>query len=114
MLNKIYFDNFVRLNRGFDLPDNRMQEGEFPVVASTNIKGYHNEYKIEPPVVVTGRSGSLGNVQYITDKCWPLNTTLYSKDFRGNNPHYGILCPQSDAKGERKFLIPYHHRPRRS
>lgn len=88
MLNKIYFDNFVRLNRGFDLPDNRMQEGEFPVVASTNIKGYHNEYKIEPPVVVTGRSGSLGNVQYITDKCWPLNTTLYSKDFRGNNPHY--------------------------
>ena len=42
----------------------------------------------KPPVVVTGRSGSLGQVQYIDQKCWPLNTSLYSKDFRGNHPKY--------------------------
>lgn len=87
-MKKIRFDEFVRLNRGFDLPESRIVVGEYPVVASTNIKAYHNAYKVKPPVVVTGRSGSLGKVQYIDSKCWPLNTSLYSKDFRGNNPKY--------------------------
>ena len=87
-MKKTKFDDFVRLNRGFDLPDSQVIEGKYPVVASTNIKTYHSEYRIEPPVVVTGRSGSLGKVQYITEKCWPLNTSLYSKDFRGNYPLY--------------------------
>ena len=88
MLKKIAFDEFVRLNRGFDLPDKDVVLGDYPVVASTNIKAYHNKYKVNPPVIVTGRSGSLGKVQYITEKCWPLNTSLYSKDFRGNDPRY--------------------------
>lgn len=88
MLKKITFDDFVRLGRGFDLPDDKIVTGEYPVVTSTNIKAYHNEYKIDPPVVVTGRSGSLGKVQYVTEKCWPLNTALYSKDFRNNVPKY--------------------------
>lgn len=88
MLKKIAFDEFVRLNRGFDLPDKDVVIGDYPVVASTNIKAYHNKYKVNPPVIVTGRSGSLGKVQYITEKCWPLNTSLYSKDFRGNDPRY--------------------------
>lgn len=87
-MKKIIFDEFVRLNRGFDLPERKIVDGEYPVVASTNIKAYHNAYKVKPPVVVTGRSGSLGKVQYIDSKCWPLNTSLYSKDFRGNNPKY--------------------------
>ena len=87
-MKKITFDNFVRLSRGFDLPERKIVDGEYPVVASTNIKAYHNAYKVKPPVVVTGRSGILGKVQYIDSKCWPLNTSLYSKDFRGNNPKY--------------------------
>lgn len=87
-MKKITFDNFVKLSRGFDLPERKIVDGEYPVVASTNIKAYHNTYKVKPPVVVTGRSGSLGKVQYIDSKCWPLNTALYSKDFRGNNPKY--------------------------
>lgn len=85
---KIRFDSFVRLNRGFDLPDSKIELGIYPVVASTNIKAYHNEYKIDGPAVVTGRSGSLGKVQYIEGKCWPLNTSLYVKDFKGNYPRY--------------------------
>ena len=88
MLIKSKFDDFVRLSRGFDLPDNDIVPGDYPVVASTDIKAYHKEYKVEPPVVITGRSGSLGKVQYITEKCWPLNTALYSKDLRGNNAQY--------------------------
>ena len=87
-MNEMVFNDFIKLNRGFDLPNEKMVEGEYPVVASTNIKGYHNEFKIYPPCVVTGRSGSLGKVQYTKYKCWPLNTALYVKDYKGNYPRY--------------------------
>lgn len=82
------FDNFIKLNRGFDLPDHSVVPGEFPVVASSSIKTYHKEFKVKGPGVVTGRSGSLGAVQFIDGRYWPLNTTLYVKDFKGNNPRY--------------------------
>lgn len=87
-MEKIRFDNFLKLNRGFDLPDSQIEEGSYPVVASTSIKAYHNEYKVDGPMVTTGRSGSLGKVVYVDGKCWPLNTTLYVKDFKGNVPRY--------------------------
>lgn len=82
------FDNFIKLNRGFDLPDDKIVSGKYPVVASTSVKAYHNEFKVKAPAVVTGRSGSLGKIQFIDNDCWPLNTTLYVKDFKGNNPKY--------------------------
>ena len=87
-MEKVRFDDFIKLNRGFDLPDAYIEEGPYPVVASTNIKAYHKDYKIDGPAVTTGRSGSLGKVQYVEGRCWPLNTSLYVKDFKGNNPRY--------------------------
>ncbi len=83
-----YFRDFIKLNRGFDLPDEMIETGDYPVVASTSIKAYHNKYKVEAPCVATGRSGSLGTVQYINQRSWPLNTSLYVKDFKGNSPRY--------------------------
>ena len=82
------FDNLVRLKRGHDLPNQNIVSGKFPVVASSGIKDFHNDFKASPPIVVTGRSGTLGEVQYITKKSWPLNTTLYSISFRDNLPKY--------------------------
>ena len=87
-MKNIRFDNFIKLNRGFDLPDYKREKGEYPVITSTNIKAFHKEYKVEGPMVVTGRSGSLGKVQYIEGRCWPLNTSLYVKDYKGNFPRY--------------------------
>lgn len=84
----IKFRDFVKLNRGFDLPNDKIIEGEFPVIASTSIKAFHNEYKSSGEGVITGRSGSLGAVQYINGKYWTLNTALYVKDFKGNFPKY--------------------------
>jgi len=44
--------------------------------------------------VVTGRSGSIGKVFYIEDDFWPLNTTLYVRNFHGFDPRfvYYLLC----------------------
>ena len=66
----------------------RRYDGSYPIYASTGITGYHCEYKIEPPCVVTGRSGSIGEVFYVDGKCWPLNTTLWVKDFKGTSPFF--------------------------
>ncbi|MCR4298844.1 MAG: hypothetical protein NUV75_08860 [Gallionella sp.] len=78
------FSDFVSLQRGFDLPKTEMREGPYPVVGPTSIIGHHDEFKVEPPGVVTGRSGSLGIVQYVAEKYWPHNTSLWVKDFKGN------------------------------
>lgn len=85
---QLQFKNFITLQRGFDLPKKDRVLGDYPVVASTAINGYHAEHKVQPPGVVTGRSGSLGEVLYIDKPFWPLNTTLWVKDFIGNLPLY--------------------------
>lgn len=76
----------IKLQRGFDLPNSERREGEYPVIGSTAVSGFHDEYKVLPPVVTTGRSGSLGQVVLSKVASWPLNTTLWVKDFKGNDP----------------------------
>ncbi len=73
------------LKRGYDLPKSKRINGNFPILASNGIVGYHNQFKVEGPGVTTGRSGTLGKVFYIKDNFWPLNTSLYIKDFHGND-----------------------------
>lgn len=85
---EIEFKEFVTLQRGFDLPKTQMKDGEVPVLGSNCVIGYHNEAKVEPPGVVTGRSGTLGAVQYIDEPYWPHNTSLWVKDFKDNLPSY--------------------------
>jgi type I restriction enzyme S subunit len=87
-MKKIEFKDFITLQRGFDLPTKDRVEGNVPVVASTSITGWHNEYKVKPPGITTGRSGSLGQVVYLDQEFWPLNTTLWVKDFKDNLPKY--------------------------
>jgi type I restriction enzyme S subunit len=74
------------LQRGLDLPTRSRLEGEYPLVSSSGIIDCHNEGPAQAPGVVTGRSGSIGNVFYIEKNFWPLNTVLYVKEFYGNNP----------------------------
>lgn len=79
------FGQFCQLQRGYDLTDADVQSGPYPVIASTSIKTYHNQYKVEPPVITTGRSGSLGEVLFVNTRAWPHNTALYVKNFFGNS-----------------------------
>ncbi|AFC26142.1 restriction endonuclease subunit S [Saprospira grandis] len=84
----VKFTDVVVLKRGFDLPLKSRIKGKYPIIASNGPLDYHNEYKVKGPGVVTGRSGTIGNVFYIEDDYWPLNTSLYAEDLRGNNPIY--------------------------
>lgn len=87
-LKKTPLSDLITLQRGFDLPSTKREFGKIPVVASTGIVGFHNEVKVKAPGVVIGRSGSIGGGQYITSDFWPLNTTLWVKDFKGHHQRY--------------------------
>ncbi|MEA5583346.1 restriction endonuclease subunit S [Nodularia harveyana UHCC-0300] len=76
------------LQRGFDLPKNQREKGNYPLISSSGCIDSHTEAKSFAPGVVTGRSGSIGSVFFITEDFWPLNTTLYVKDFHGNDPRF--------------------------
>jgi type I restriction enzyme S subunit len=83
-------DLFV-LQRGFDLPSHERVPGPYPVMAASGPNGFHNEYMVRAPGVTTGRSGVLGNVFYIQDDFWPLNTSLWIKEFRRATPSYAYF-----------------------
>ena len=82
------FKEFAVLQRGSDLTDNDVVPGIYPVVKSNGVSIRHDRYFVEPPGVVTGRSGTIGKAFYIEEKFWAHNTTLYVKDFKGNVPKY--------------------------
>ena len=78
--------DLIELQRGFDLPTQNRKEGKFPIFASTGTNEKHNEFKVKAPGIVTGRSGSLGEVFYVDEDFWPLNTTLWVKHFKKATP----------------------------
>ncbi|BCS89467.1 restriction endonuclease subunit S [Pseudodesulfovibrio sediminis] len=81
-------DDFIVLQRGFDITKKQRGQGSVPVVSSSGVAYYHNEYKVSHPGVVTGRKGKLGLVHYMTQDFWPHDTTLWVKDFKGNDPRF--------------------------
>ena len=78
----------ITLQRGFDLPIQDRKTGNVPIVSSSGITGTHSHVGVGAPGVVTGRYGTIGQVFYIEKDFWPLNTTLYVKDFKGNDPRF--------------------------
>ncbi len=82
------FYNLCILQRGFDLPTQKRHPGKYPIVSSSGISGSHNKAKVKGPCVCVGRSGSVGKTYYVEEDAWPLNTTLYVKEFNGNYPKF--------------------------
>ena len=87
-INKIFSDNtknlpseklskYISLEYGKSLPEYERIDGEYPVVGSNGIIGYHNCYMVEAPCIIVGRKGSVGKVKYIEQNCTPIDTSFY-------------------------------------
>ena len=98
----------IELKRGYDLPARMRVAGSVPVVSSSGITGHHRETKVRGPGVVTGRYGTLGKVYFIPDDFWPLNTALYVRDFKGNDPRFVsyLLCGLDFSGHSDKAAVP--------
>jgi type I restriction enzyme, S subunit len=83
-------DDVLVLQRGFDLPASARTNGVYPVMAASGINGYHDKHMVKGPGITTGRSGVLGRVFLIHDDFWPLNTSLWVKEFKRVSPYYAF------------------------
>ena len=78
----------LTFQRGFDITKNEQSDGDVPIVSSSGISSYHNKWKVKGPGVVIGRKGTLGTVHFLRCNYWPHDTTLWVKDFKGNEPRF--------------------------
>lgn len=87
-------DSVLVLQRGFDLPSQQRTPGAFPVLAASGPSGTHSEFMVRGPGVTTGRSGVLGKVFFVHGDFWPLNTSLWVKEFRHSTPAFAFYLLQ--------------------
>ena len=80
--------HMMTLKRGYDLPDRQRIDGDIPIVSSSGVTGWHSEKKAVSPGIVTGRYGTIGEVYFMQEDYWPLNTALYVSDFKGHPPAF--------------------------
>lgn len=78
----------ITLQRGYDITKDQQRAGSVPVVSSGGVKSYHENAMIGGPGVVIGRKGTLGKTFYLDEDFWPHDTTLWVKDFKGNDPRF--------------------------
>ncbi|MEY2893841.1 MAG: hypothetical protein RJA98_3749 [Pseudomonadota bacterium] len=81
-------EDLLVLQRGFDLPAQDRVTGTHHIIAASGPSGTHHSAMVKGPGVVTGRSGVLGRVFLTFDDYWPLNTTLWIKEFRAATACY--------------------------
>jgi len=62
---------------GKSLPEAARAGGDVPVFGSNGQIGSHNEALTTGPAIVIGRKGSLGEVNFSSNSCWPIDTTYY-------------------------------------
>ena len=87
MMENAKLGDVIEFQRGFDLTHSHMNGGRYPVIGSTSVIGFHDEYKAENGIVL-GRSGTAGKPQLILGKYWPHNTCLFSTDLKGNDLYF--------------------------
>jgi type I restriction enzyme S subunit len=76
------------LQRGFDITKASQRSGCVPVVSSAGVSSWHDTSMVNGPGVVLGRKGVVGSVHYIEQDFWPHDTSLWVKDFHGNDPKF--------------------------
>jgi type I restriction enzyme S subunit len=65
------------LKYGRSLPASMRAHGHVPVLGSNGRVGTHSEAITNAPAIVVGRKGSIGEVRYSVEACWPIDTTYY-------------------------------------
>ena len=71
------FSDIAKLEYGRSLPVKHRKSGPYPVVGSAGIIDHHNEAYLEQPGIVVGRKGSIGNVSWLQEESFPIDTTYY-------------------------------------
>ncbi|HEV7308873.1 restriction endonuclease subunit S [Ensifer sp.] len=77
--------DLITLQRGYDITKKAQSDGPYPVVSSSGPTSTHIAFTDAGPGVVIGRKGTLGKAFYVDGPYWAHDTTLWVKDFKGND-----------------------------
>lgn len=80
--------DLITLQRGYDITKKEQRDGPFPVVSSSGLNSTHDAFTDSGPGVVIGRKGTLGTAFYIDGPFWAHDTTLWVRDFKGNDKKF--------------------------
>lgn len=84
---------------GKSLPD-RVRSGKgFPVYGSNGIVGYHDVSLTNGETIIIGRKGSVGEVNYSSTPCFPIDTTYYIDQFDDMSPKFWFYLLKSSNLG---------------
>jgi len=101
-IDSMLLGDLIEFQRGYDLSKAEMIKGPYPVRSSNGLLGYHNEFKVNGPGITIGRSGTVGIPHLIKENFYAHNTTLFVKDFKGNNVEYIFYLLKNLNLGDRK------------
>lgn len=62
--------------------ENRVSSGKVNVYGSNGTVGKHDKAYTKGETLIIGRKGSVGEVHYSPEPCWPIDTTYYVDDFK--------------------------------
>ncbi|MBX4939020.1 N-6 DNA methylase [Rhizobium binae] len=71
------FEEVCTLEYGKSLPQAARIDGPYPVMGSNGVSGFHGEYLVEGPGIVVGRKGSAGEVTWVNESFFPIDTTYF-------------------------------------
>ena len=69
--------NIVDFHYGKALKESERKKGDYPVVGSAGVTGCHDKFIIEGPGIVVGRKGASGNVTWVEENFWPIDTAYW-------------------------------------
>jgi len=86
--------SLVNINYGKGLAAKvRDEKGKVPVYGSNGVIGYHSESITKSPVIIIGRKGSVGAVNFSSTSCWPIDTSFFIDEYPDNlDPKWLYYC----------------------
>lgn len=102
-------EEIVEFAYGKNLPKTKRQPGNYPVFGSNGIIGYHSDYLVQGPGIVIGRKGTLGEVYWVEENFFPIDTTFYLINKLKSNSlyfHYFLLKGQDFLKSSSDSAVP--------
>ncbi len=97
------------LSYGDSLPEDKRNDGDIPVYGSNGIVGLHDISNALAPVIIVGRKGSYGKLNYSTEKVFAIDTTYYIDESTTTRNirwlYYALSCLQLD-EGSKDSAVP--------
>ncbi len=82
--------NLLKFNYGKSLPERSRSGKGFSVYGSNGFVGYHSSALTSGETLIIGRKGSVGEVHFSDESCFPIDTTYYVDQFHGMPSKYWL------------------------